>query len=163
VVWSARFDTGDLGGWTATTPEAAVKWQVTTVQAISKPGSLYFGELPGLGYPGSPAAGAVTSPMITPPGGPAELWFQRNLDIEPIFSKDHISLEVITDGGETQIWDKTHGTGTGSGWLQVKLPLNVSGPFQLRFTFDSIDGISNASPPYDGVFIDDVELRAPCN
>ena len=165
VVWKATFDAGSLNPWTASGSSSTVKWQVTQVQAISKPWSLYFGQLPQLGYPGSKSSGTVTSGEITPPDGEWALHFQRNLDIEPIFSKDQIHLDrVFADGSVETIWDKTHDMGIATGWKKVELDMTgkTKGKFRLRFTFDAIDGVSNTSPPYDGVFIDDIEIRVPC-
>jgi len=161
--WSADFST--LEGWAVVADASGARWQTRGVQYISAPLSLYYGTTAG-GFDVGRTRGTITSPVITLPSGtPSEslsvsLW--RNLLVESISSRDLITLEVIPDGGTPAlIWDKSYDSGPGLAWRldTVALPSGIVGQIQLRFSFDTIDGIDNVG---QGAFIDDLSILAPC-
>ncbi len=163
IVWSSDFDDGMLQGWTVDTDGKNAKWQVDSAQAISPPNALYYGQLPDMNYNVGATFGSVTSPeIIAEPTDTVVLFFQRNADIEPISSRDLLWLEVVQGSDATQIWDKGYEGGPGLGWKAVTLDISdvVSGPFQLRFQFDSVDDIGNFGA---GVYVDDVRIQMPCD
>ena len=163
TVWSAPWADGTLDGWTVTDDGKEAKWQITDAQAISSPYSLYYGRLPEMDYDVGKTTGSVLSPLITPPAETTglTLHFWRSANIEPIVSSDKLWLELVTDGATQLLWDKNDDGGPGLGWQQEDLDLTsvVTGPFQLRFVFDSVDDVNNAGL---GVFVDDLELLQDC-
>jgi hypothetical protein len=161
IHWASEWDDCTLGDWSVTGDGKAALWQIDDSQAISKPCSLYYGQLPAQNYDVGPTSGSILSPLITPPAGSVQLRFQRNIDTEPGQAKDLVWLDVVTEGSSTTVWDKSYEGGPGKGWKAVELDLTaiVNGPFQLRFSFDSGDGIDNGGA---GVFVDDVRLVSPC-
>ena len=90
-----------------------------------------------------------------------ELRFWRSANIEPIVSSDKLHLELVTDGATQVLWDKNDDGGPGLGWKQEVIDVQalVTGPFQLRFVFDSVDDVNNSQL---GVLVDDVELVQDC-
>ncbi len=162
-----RADFGSLDGWVVSADTSGAAWRLGTTQFISAPTSLFYGKAAG-GYdvgPG-PTAGAVLSPRLTlPVGVPSErlqVRFWRNLRVEPISSRDVVTLHLVRDGQPDRLlWDKEFGTGAGASWREdtIALPAGLSGDIRLRFRFDTIDGVDNAGL---GVFVDDLRLVAPC-
>ena len=75
----------------------------------------------------------------------AYLRFQRNAAIEPGTASDKLWLELWVGTVATTIWDKNYQNGPGVGWKQVELPISdvATGPFKLRFEFDSVDKKEN--------------------
>ncbi|MEC9073275.1 MAG: hypothetical protein VX938_12875, partial [Myxococcota bacterium] len=162
--WSATWPEGTLEGWVASGDGKDAKWQTTDVQAISSPYSLYYGRLPELDYDVGVTSGSVISPVITPPAGASGLTlrFWRSANIEPLVSSDKLHLELVTEGEESPVlWDKNDDGGPGLGWKEEVVDLQglVSGPFQLRFVFDSVDDVNNSGM---GVLVDDLEVLQDC-
>lgn len=165
VLWEENFDVGGLK-WTVEGDGNAAKWQLVTTQAISKPHALYYGIKADKNYDtGAQTTGSATSATITPPGGksPLLLTFARNVDTEPGKATDKVWLELVIGGVATTIWDKSFEGGPGIAWKTATLDITAlaTGPFQLRFRFDSVDGKLNGGS-YEGVYVDNVRLETPC-
>jgi hypothetical protein len=160
-----NFDDGTLGGWTVVGDGKPAKWQITDNQAISKPNSMYFGQLPQKNYDVGTTAGTVTSPVIEPLAGATQvrLRFNRNVDTELGPAKDKCWLTLLTGGNETVIWEKNDNNGPGLNWKSedIDITQQAKGPFQLKFHFDSMDGKLNRGK-YQGVYVDNVIVDVPC-
>ncbi len=163
VHWSADWDDGTLGGWTVEGDGKAATWQVSGVQAVSPPNSLYYGQVPAMNFDVGHTQGTATSPAIALPNDLTDLTltFWRSADIEPLVSTDHLRLELIQDGAVSVVWDKSDEGGPGLGWKQEIKPLDITAnaTISLRFVFDSIDEKKNSGM---GVLVDDVKLVTPC-
>jgi hypothetical protein len=164
--WEAAWPTGDLAGWTVTPAVQGVGWQLSTAQALSAPYALYYGHPSDKNYITSGAnAGTATSPLITPPAAPASLTLSLWLsaDIEPLLSTDRLEVRLVAeaDGAVTTVWDKAV-DGFVVGWqrLTIDVTAAVGGPVRVQVLFDTIDAINNDG---EGVYIDDVQLLAPCD
>jgi len=160
--WTADFDSTDLSAWAITTDETQARWQLSDARSDTAPNSLYYGRLPQKNYDVGPTSGTITSPIITPqPGAPVWLLFERNIYTEAISSTDKLWLDLIVDGKTFPIWDKNFDKGPGIGWKSVALDITdkATGPFVIRFSFDSVDEIKNDK---EGVYIDTIRVAAPC-
>ena len=163
--WQEAFD-GPTLTWTVVEDATTAKWQLATAQYISAGYSLYYGALPAKTIDVGTTEGTVTSSVITPDlTVPVMLSFQRNAAIEAITSVDKFWLEVVDEqsGIATEVWNKNYNLGPGLGWKSVLLDISdsVTGPFRLRFAFDSVDAI--AGPLNEGVYVDDIRIGTPCN
>jgi hypothetical protein len=154
-----------LDGWVVVADRTGAAWRLGTSQYISAGSSLHYGTSAG-GYDVGATRGTITSPAWEVPANvPSEtltLRFWRNLRIESISSRDLLELHLIRDGhAPLLLWDKGFGTGPGIVWREdeVSLPTGITGVFQLRWSFDTIDGVDNGGT---GVFIDDLRLMGPC-
>lgn len=163
VHWSADWDDGTLGGWTVDDDGKGAHWQVSDVQAVSAPNSLYYGQVPEMNFDVGHTQGTVTSPIIALPNDLTDLTltFWRSADIEPLVSTDHLRLELVQGGEGSLLWDKSDNAGPGIGWKQEVLPLEVTAnaTISFRFVFDSVDDKKNGGM---GVLIDDVRMVTPC-
>jgi hypothetical protein len=163
VHWSADWDDGTLGGWTVDGDGKGALWQISDVQAVSAPNSLYYGQVPEMNFDVGHTQGTVTSPAIPLPNDLTDLTltFWRSADIEPLVSTDHVRLELIQDGAVSVLWDKSDNAGPGIGWKQEVRALEVTAnaTISLRFVFDSVDEKKNGGM---GVLVDDVKLVTPC-
>lgn len=155
-----------LAAWTITDDGSGARWQWAPSEAKSPPGLLYYGALPAQTIDvGTTKGTAVSPPISLPQGTPTDglmVRFWRRLAVEPISSRDVVTLEVVpASGPPVQVWDKSYDAGPGLGWRldEVALPGGLVFPIQLRWSFDTIDAVNN---DYAGVFIDDVELLRPC-
>jgi|GEM_PF-2043643 len=159
--WTETFETVD--GWTVVDDGNGATWQLGTAQAISLPSALYYGQLPAMNYDVGTTTGSATSSIITPPAGATSLTltFWVAGDIEPISSRDLLWVDVVVGGVATEVWNKDTAGGLGTGWTEqtVDITAQATGPFEVRFSFDSVDAQANAG---DGVYIDDVAVLAPC-
>ena len=162
--WTADFDAGDLQGWTVNGDGTNAKWQISGAQSQSGGFSLYYGQLPQKDFDVGTTSGAATSPLITPASGAVVVRFDRNVAAEPITSKDLFWLEVVVGAQKTstEVWNKNTAGGPGLGWKTVDVDVSaiaLGQPFQLRFQFDSVDGVSNH---YEGIYVDTVRVGVPC-
>ncbi len=155
-----------LDDWTLSDDGSGARWRWAPTASPSPPGLLYYGALPAETIDVGTTHGAATSPPIAlPPGTPAaglSVRFWRKLAVEPISSRDVVTLEVLpASGPPVEIWNKSYDAGPGLGWRQDQVPLpdGLAFPVQLRWSFDTIDAVNN---DYAGVFVDDVELLRPC-
>lgn len=153
----------EVAGWTLVQDGGGAHWQVGQEQAISAPSSLYYGRLPELDYDVGHTQGSVTSVVLTVPAGvtATTLSFWVAGDIEPISSTDQLWVDVVVAGQATMVWSKNTAGGLGTGWTEqsVNLTAYVGAPFQIRISFDSIDGQTNTG---EGVYIDEMQLLAQC-
>jgi len=160
--WTANWDDGTLGGWTVAGDGKAAKWQLTDVQAVSAPHSIYYGQVPAMDYDVGHTQGTITSPGIVVPEDLTGVYltFWRSVDTEPFVTSDLFSLE-IKQGEWQEIWNKNNDGGPGLGWKfeEVPLVITANATIQLRFVFDSVDEKQKATM---GVLVDDVKLMMPC-
>ncbi|GMV41547.1 MAG: hypothetical protein AMXMBFR64_32630 [Myxococcales bacterium] len=164
ALWSATFSDGGIDGFEVDADGSGAKWQYHDSQAISLPGALYYGRLPEKDYDVGKTAGTALSPVVGPFDGDAvglSLWIAPN--VEPLFSVDHVRVEVRpVEGGPTVLWSKDDiKSGTISGWKQLELDITAlaKAPFRIALVFDSVDGTNNH---YEGVWADDVRVTVPC-
>jgi hypothetical protein len=162
LLWESNFDDGTMQGWVAEGDGKPAKWQPSSGNSKSPQYSLYYGQLPQQNTAVGVTKGYVTSPLIEPPnGGTAHLSFWRNAKINPGLSLDKLELHALIGGQLIKLWDKSYKGGPGIGWKLVELNISesINGPFQLRFSFDSLFSTSAIK---EGVYIDDVQILQGC-
>lgn len=171
---SENFD-GGLNGYAPTSSSATVIWDadatpatiVGTPSNVSPPNSLNYND--GTDFDdGTTVTGEVDSPAIDLTGttGPS-LTFQCNYQTEDnLATFDQRFIEVISGGGPVfseQLVEVGGGPTVGpcspmGTWHAHTVPLDPTwGVVNIRFRFDSVDGILNA---FAGMFIDDVVVTA---
>jgi hypothetical protein len=151
-----------MQGWTAGGDGKPAKWQPSKGDSVSPEYSLYYGQLPQMNTDVGVTKGFVTSPIITPPSsGTMTLSFSRNAKINPGLSLDQLELHALISGQFLPLWDKSYQGGPGLGWKTVEIDLtdDINGPFQLRFSFDSLFSTTAIK---EGVYIDDVQILQGC-
>lgn len=160
---TSDFDDGTLQGWTEESNGAGAFWHLSGANNLSGEFSLYFGKDGVPNYDVGVAQGSTTSPSYPSTlDNPIVLRFDRIAHVEPITSRDKFWLEVVQGSSITEIWDKGYDNGPGLGWKSVELDITSylqSGNFQLRFSFDSIDGTKNE---YEGLYVDNVSIGSLC-
>jgi uncharacterized repeat protein (TIGR01451 family) len=107
--------------------------------------------------------GIITSPAITlPPGVPMTLSFNYLMDVEPLTNFDQAFVEVSTNQGASYVVVASKGAGltnlTGGLWVSNSVPLTqfAGQTILLRFRFDTIDNIENAT---EGWYLDDIVIQ----
>ena len=154
-----------VGGWTAT----GLWHQVSNSSCIS-PGysspttSWYYGQDTSCNYnTGSRNTGSLTSPEIKGITSDSTLSFKYWRQVESYSgSYDRTYVEVSSDGGGTwtNVWHKDSRDASQAMWLQseeISLTAFAGNSILVRFTFDTVDGISNG---FNGWFIDDVSVTS---
>ncbi len=151
-----------INGWTIEVYSGDDLWHQTETNFNSPSHSWWCGlEGTGTYNTGSQVSTAIISPVIdltTIIDTIITLQFFENYDTEPGY--DCCMVDVTTDGGAT--WIPMRGilgtaapSGTSGGWITSVLDLTsfVGYEIQIRFYFDTTDGINNN---YPGWFFDDV-------
>lgn len=159
------FGAGGLDGFAVEDDGSGARWQLSPRSFLSPPSAAYFGvspENPTL-ETGTPVAGTLTSPAVDLPADrPATLAFGLFFDAEPLTSRDVFTLQVVVDGNATVAWSKDDiGGSTQRAWAPIEVDLGAwaGRRVQLAFAFDSVDATNN---DYEGVYLDDLELRWGC-
>ena len=171
---SEDFDAG-LNGYVVASSSATVVWAADATPAtvagspsnVSPPNSLNYND--GTDYDdGTTVTGQADSPSFNLTGTTSpSLTFQCNYQTEDALSTfDQRFVEIIS-GGAPVFSEQLAETGGGATvgpcspmgtWHAHTVPLDpLWGTVQIRFRFDSVDGILNA---FSGMFIDDVVATA---
>jgi hypothetical protein len=160
VFWS--FEEPVLLETSATSPLCG--WQVvTTDQAQSGSFALYYGDSDAWNFDCGASSGAATTPWIVlpTPGYAYTLSFKLAMFTEASTNYDQLHVwAVLEDGNEVLLWDKT-GLDGNDAWQSIEANLSAIGgtSFKLRFDFNTVDQIANATL---GVFIDDILVTSQC-
>jgi hypothetical protein len=155
---------GDVSGWTT-----SGLWHLTDDSSCATPGyssatrAMYYGQDSTCNYnTGSTTSGALVSPPIGGITTNSRLSFQYFRQVESYSGDyDRTEVSVSADGGITWtvVWalnsrDASENAWTASGDISLA---TFAGTFiQIRFRFDSRDGVSNA---FTGWFVDDISVE----
>ncbi len=142
-------------------------WHQTTTNANSATTSWWCGVVGQGNYnTGSQINTALISPVVDLSSvvAPVTLSFAENYDTESGW--DYCMVDASTDGGSN--WTSLRGgrgaapSGNSGGWVNTNLDLSayVGEQLQIRFYFDTDDGIANSNP---GWFVDDVNISDAFN
>ncbi len=162
---------GDLDGFAVVnsgTPGAGgadVRWVLTDLRAHSGTRSMYFGNVDNANYDnGGIARGTATSPEFTvPASGDYKLSFYVYIDVQTDNTKDIFKIDVMDGLTPTTVFSKSAVPAQAyRTWFQVTsidLGAFAGKSVKLRFSFDSVDNLLNAS---EGVFVDDILVQRDC-
>ena len=165
----ANFETGETGyivdnGIRGTGDNAGL-WHVCTRRGNeaghSALGSFYYGSETAGNYDmGAATAGSITSPSVAlPAGSPITLTFNYILQTESETAWDTARVLVSKDGFATFTTIATRSTNLPnvSEWTKFTADLSsfAGTTVQIRFVFDTVDGVLNA---YEGWYVDDVDV-----
>ena len=187
VVSQAGFEAG-LQSWFVDDAQPAdpVTWQWTDATAVEGERSAWLGD-PTTGTYDSPdtdgdgegervraslASAGVTMPPGPAPGDGAALaarfwlrlsteWDGAALYDNPL-GVDRLVLEVIAGPTQTEVWSSDDvGGSTGGLWMPIEVDLTpwADQGVQLRFTFDTMDGLAN---DFGGPHLDDLRIGRFC-
>jgi hypothetical protein len=175
LVFAADFESG-LQGFTIdnTYGSANGLWHLSTGRAQdaghSPIHSLYYGHnetsTGGGNYDTGVSGGVVMSPTISlPSAAPITLSFNYLLNVESLTGYDVAYVEVTTNNGASYVTLASKNmfgglTSPTAGWVSntVDLTAFAGTTLNLRFRFDTIDGIANAT---EGWYLDDITITAP--
>lgn len=162
---------GDLDGFAVVNDSvpgpggADVRWILTDSIAHSGTRSMYFGNADNGNYDnGGIARGTASSPEFTvPASGDYKLSFYVYIDVQTDLTKDVFKVDVMDGLTPTTVFSKSAIPGAAYGnWFQVSdidLGAFSGRAVKLRFSFDSVDNLLNAT---DGVFVDDILVQRDC-
>jgi hypothetical protein len=140
-------------------------WQVVGFKAKTGTQSLWYGNKAGGDYDcgGDQHSGTATSePLTLQPAVDYQLSFQLFMDTEQSGSYDVLTVEAVVGGATVVLWVKSQMSPNAFdtwGKQQVNLNSLAGQTFQLRFRFDTGDGVLNTD---QGTFIDDVAITSGC-
>jgi hypothetical protein len=167
-----NFDDGTLQGFTVAATTSPVKWQVDKQRSDSPSYSLYFGNVATHTYddPNKVVTGQVTSPAVAIPSGAGKLClvFRMFKNTEAGgFDKITVTLlpaakDLFLSASEPLGATTPDPAKPGSFIFKsfaAEIPSGTTGSVQLRFAFDSVDAIANAT---EGVYIDTIQLLKNC-
>ncbi|MCA9520626.1 MAG: hypothetical protein KC609_06630 [Myxococcales bacterium] len=165
VYWKANFESGN-DGFTFEGGAQNVTWQVTDYKKSEGSYSLYYGDISTHTYdsPDQSNKGTATSPaFVVPDVDDVKLTFKVFIETESSFvSYDSLTISIKSGSDVTAVWDKGDVDGETNGEF-VTAEIDVSKykgkTIQLIIEFDTGDAYSN---DYEGVYIDDMKLAAPC-
>ena len=159
---------GDTSSWSATG-----LWHVVNNTSCATPGSssgthaFYYGQDSSCDYAtGSATSGTLTSPGISGITAASTLDFDYYRVVESYAGTyDKTEVAVIAGGSATTVWSLDSSTASTAGWQPVptiSLASYAGQVIQIRFSFDSTDGVSNN---FTGWLIDDVVVtgESPCS
>lgn len=145
---------------TETTPPC--KWQIhDTNTFISPTNVLYYGDVGAQNFDCGQNAGTATTEAITLLSGvDYTLSFYLRMDSESSTSYDKLFIYLVTDKGDILIWDKTQ-LPSSDAWYLYSFDFSALAgeTFQLKFDFNTVDGILNDKA---GVFVDDIFVKSTC-
>ncbi len=158
VLFGENFDQGQLSSrWVAQNPGTGDTWKLGTVNAVSAPNSLYFGNTTESSYSSSVDATITLSEAVQLPNED-NLMLTLKAKSATEANYDKLAVNVVVDGAVTKLGEIT---GQSTGFVDKSYPLAAfkGKAVQLRFTFKS-DGSGTSQ----GVWIDDIViLRQCCN
>jgi hypothetical protein len=160
VAFLENFDDGKADGWTITSSNTSVTWQVNGSKYVSAAKSLYWGNPATMSYDNGTTKSTAATPAISLPAGGIELVVQYWSGIDP---EEYCGAEKFDTfrifAGTSQI-EEICASST-SGWQKKTYNLSAWGgqALSLSFVFDTVDDLANAGT---GVFVDDVEVHAVC-
>jgi len=163
-VMTERFDVGTAtpAGWTLSPIVNNVGWQVlASSEARSAPGVLYYGHRT-LGFyeNGGRNSGTAATPFVRLPAGvQLALSFLVLVDVEASASRDVLEVQAIVGSQVVTLVSKDELAV--NQWQEVEVDLSFAAGelVQLRWVFDTIDGVANTRR---GIFLDDVRLLSSC-
>jgi hypothetical protein len=155
---------GDVSGWTAT----GLWHRVDDSPCPSpQPGyssptkAFYFGQDASCDYNAGTASGSLTSPLILGVEETSTLSFDYFRQVESFTGAfDKTEVQIVTDSGTDTIWSLNSSTASASAWVSsgpISLSNYAGRTLQVRFVFDSVDGVGNA---FIGWLVDDVVVTA---
>ncbi len=143
------------GEWTIADDDAL--WHISEHRANSPQNAWYYGIEGTWNYDtGGPNSGTLTSPPIDLSDTPeALLTFYEWSEVETNNSYDRTRVQISLDGKNWETIFESHGTN--DTWIKrvIDLTSYVDEEIQLRFWFDTIDGLFNT---FEGWYIDDVTV-----
>ncbi|MCA9519266.1 MAG: hypothetical protein KC635_30230, partial [Myxococcales bacterium] len=164
--YQQSFPTQTNGGFDIQSDATGARWRISNLRSASAPFSMWYGNAQSGNYQvGSRTFGTLTSPAISVPSTSVttQLEFRVWLDVDPAANADLLSARVVAGGNAVTVWERTSVPATQMRqWVPVSvtLPTAVAGrTIRIQFYFDSIDATGNLG---QGVFIDDIAVRAVC-
>ncbi len=160
----ANFDAESLQGIYVTDNfETGYFWRTDKTRATSGEFSLYCGDPISQTY----AAGervkssATTRPLAIAKGGTTKLELDLYKSTRTAKNWDVFQVFALRDGALFPLWSSRDQGDTASTWqhLSISLAEYAGTDLQIRFVFDSVDGIT---APFEGVYIDTIELITTC-
>lgn len=166
--------------WTLTAPAGGVGWAFDNTPVAMPGGSTFGASLRSLNYNdgvdydnGAANSGSATSPGLIVTGSPVTVTWQCNWSCETGGTFDQRFMEVIDPalgtamvGGSFQVFDGAAGaqdcalSGTfHSHTIDITSVLGAATGFRVRFRFNSVDSLFNASP---GWFVDSLSVAGAC-
>jgi hypothetical protein len=161
------FESGAATGWQINNTDAAVGWSVVSRRPANGSYSLYYGDPAAGNYDsGDQNIGSALSPAFTLAANKtAGLRFWLYMDVEANKLWDIVRLVLVEGTNTSVLWrkslDSTAIYSTFDQWYEVYIDLtpHAGKTVQLRFEFDSFDGLTNTS---EGVFVDDITIFGGC-
>lgn len=154
------------GGFDIQRDGSGAGFRISALRSSSAPFSMWYGDPQTGNYQvGARTFGTLTSPPIAVPSSSFStvLEFRVWLDVDPAQNADLLSARVVTGGNAVAVWERTSvGATAMRRWVPVSvaLPTAVAGrTIRVQFYFDSVDAAGNLG---QGVFIDDITVRAVC-
>jgi hypothetical protein len=139
------------------------KWQhVIGKQAKNGKGSLWYGNLAKGNFDDGKSGGTVTIPGVAIASGEQTIFaFSLWMDTESGQTYDRFEVFVVNGGKKTKLWDKTAAGFTIKQWHDAKVELSAfaGATVDLRFEFDTTDGVANTG---EGVYVDAITLTRSC-
>jgi len=161
-ILTQRFDAGTPAGWSLSPSTANVGWRGrATDEAPSGSSVLYYGH-PTLHYydSGGANSGTVTTSNVRLPDAvEVRLTMRVKLDVEASPFKDVFTVDALV--GDAVVPLLTKADLPESGWQTASVDLSyLAGQnLRLRFGFDTVDSLENAT---EGVLIDDLRVLSSC-
>lgn len=148
----------DFGAWTVVNDDSGAGWVYEESPPFGT--TIRYGNLETDNYDVGVTTGTATSPVIDLPAGVTEFSMVANvyLDIDATVGKDVLTIELLVDGTAVSTLLTVDGS-PGSGNIGTSIPFDADAPFQIRLTFDSVDGEDNTG---EGVWIDLLWVKAEC-
>ena len=154
------FEDAKLEPWTASGTSGESKWQVvTTGEATSGVGALYYGNVKYKNFNDGANSGTATSqPIAIPANGKTKLQFNLWMDTEISDTYDLLTVQVAGATVWTKALQKTLKMKTWQTWT-VDLSGYAGKTVQLAFAFSAGDATDNSG---EGVYVDDVAVIKAC-
>ncbi len=163
----ADFDKESLQGLYVTDNfETGLFWRTDRTRATSGEFGLYCGDPVSQTYSNDSRvkSSATTRILEIPKGGDTVLEFDLYKATRVGKYLDVFQVLALRDGALFPLWSsKSFGDGTTAGaWERIKVPLSefAGQSLQVRFVFDSFDA---PDAPFEGTYLDTIELVTGCN